>query len=130
MVDCAYMSRNAAAIKLMVRTALTCVLCVLAIAFALEAKAAWYGPASGPGSDVRAAKAMPASLPRVVEHGFPATGSVHPQVLFALLSAPLPACLISFNLSARRQPRTDFARVSSAAFFSPQFLFRPPPSRS
>ncbi len=45
------------------RNTLALGLCVLAVLFALEAKTAWYGPANGPGSDVRSQKALPADSP-------------------------------------------------------------------
>jgi hypothetical protein len=102
-------------------------LCVLAIAFALEAKTAWYGPAIGPGSAVRYAKALPIDAPRVVRHGIPAPDPLHPQLavafialLFALpvLTNNLPGCATALSVG----------RVSALRYLSPPAFFRPPPT--
>lgn len=102
-------------------------LCVLAIAFALEAKTAWYGPSGGPGSAVRSAKAMPIDNPRVVQHGIPAPDPLHPQltVAFVALLFALPA--VAENLSGRVTTRA-LGRFATAQYFSPPVFFRPPPA--
>src|ERR1700690_1808159 len=83
------------------RTALTVCLCVLTFLFAVEAKTARYGPVAGPGSNVRAAKALPASPPRLVEHGVPAPDPTHPQVISPKISASVAAILLAREVSAR-----------------------------
>jgi hypothetical protein len=108
------------------RTALTFGLCLLAFVFAVEAKTAWYGPAAGPGSAVRAAKALPADMPRVIGHGIPVPDPIHPQIPFALVAS------LAVLRSAADKPHCDEARrddlqPSHAACFSPQQFFRPPP---
>jgi hypothetical protein len=102
-------------------------LCLLAVVFAVEAKTAWFGPASGPGSEVRAAKAWPADLPRVIEHGVPVPKAVPPLISFALLAALSPRRSAGNTLSPRRESAPGLASPSLAAFLSPQFFFRPPP---
>ena len=129
------MPRNIAAFKLpafmrMVRTALACSLCLLAFVFAVEAKTAWYGPTVGPGSDVRAAKALPVSVPRIVQHGSQTTAPVYPLISIVLLSAFLATSLAGSDLIAGRNLPLAPVRVSSAPYFSSQSFFRPPPSRS
>lgn len=108
--------------RLMVAT-----LCVLAIAFALEAKTAWYGPVSGPGSAVQFAKALPIDAPRVVRHGIPAPDPLHPQlaVVFVALVFALP--ILADNLSSRTTAHV-LGRVSVVRYLTPPAFFRPPPT--
>lgn len=124
------MLKNTAALKAIGRTGLACCLCLLAFAFAVEAKTAWYGPAAGPGSDVRAAKALPASLPRLVPHGFPLSVPVHPRIPVMLMAASFTAWFAGANIQICHNSFHSQLQVSSAAFFSPHLFFRPPPSRS
>jgi hypothetical protein len=116
---------NSAASPAIHRIALAFGLCLLAFVFAVEAKTAWYGPLMGPGSEVRAAKAMPADMPRVIEHGIPTPDPIHPNIPFAILTA-LPV-----ERPARIPAWSEILRshtlVSRAAYFSPPIFFRPPP---
>lgn len=107
------------------RNALTCILCLLAFTFAVEAKTAWYGPISGPGSAVRASKAMPTDAPRVIDHGIPVPDPIHPQVPFLLLAA-FSILSLAAEVPMGREGAHSRARVSPAVF-SPQLFFRPPP---
>jgi hypothetical protein len=125
MIDCRYMARGTAAPASFWRTALTCGLCLLAFAFAVEAKTAWYGPVSGPGSAVRASKAMPIDLPRVIDHGIPVPDPIHPQTPFMLLAAFAILSLAAEAPVGRERAHSRF-RVTLMAF-SPQVFFRPPP---
>lgn len=125
MISYTHMAPSSAASTSFWRAALTCGLCVLAFVFAVEAKTAWYGPASGPGSAVRASKAMPADAPRVIEHGVPVPDPIHPQVPFALLAA-LAVLLAAVNMPLRDEAAHHRSWISLAAF-SPQVFFRPPP---
>ena len=111
------------------RIALACGLCLLAFGFAMEAKTAWYSAAGGSGSEIASAKARPADLPEVVAHGVPAPDPVHPQVFFVFLAALTAASLWKADvLSERRFVHSDLA-ISSAAYFSSNLFFRPPPVR-
>ena len=111
------------------RTALALGLCLLAFGFAMEAKTAWYNAVGGSGTEIAAAKARPADLPELVVHGVPATDPVHPQVFFVFLAALTAASLWKPDvLPERRFVHSDVA-VSSAAFFSSNLFFRPPPVR-
>jgi len=105
---------------------LACGLCVLAFVFFIEAKTAWYDAASGSGITVTASKAMPADVPRVIEHGVPVPDPIHPQVPFALLAAltlPRPAAdRPACDNGSRHRLRLSLAGFSSHLFF------RPPPS--
>lgn len=111
------------------RILLASTLCVLAVAFAMEAKMAWYGPAAGLKSEITDAKAMPADVPRLVTHGLADPAPVAPQIHF----------LIPFILMAATWRCTGFFRRLPIApipfedvrhsFFSPLLFFRPPPSR-
>jgi hypothetical protein len=110
------------------RTALTCALCLLAFTFAVEAKTAWYGPVSGPGSVVRASKAMPTDAPRVIEHGIPVPDPVHPQISFLLL-ATFSVLSLAAEAPMGREGAHSPVKLSFEAF-SPQLFFRPPPALS
>jgi len=111
------------------RTPLALGLCLLAFLFAIEAKTAWYGPAVGLGSSVRAAKAQPAATPRIVEHGAPAPDPAHPRASFAALR-PIVEALSSlrFSLQARSEVLLSHFSQFAAAGFSFSGLFRPPPA--
>ena len=102
-------------------------LCLLAFLFAVEAKTAWYGPKAGPGSDVRAAKALPSNAPRAVDHGVPALDPVRPQAASGVISAQSFAEPWAVRPLNRRQVFGLHPAVFKAAFFSPQLFFRPPP---
>src|ERR1035441_4887113 len=111
------------------RAPLAWALCLLAFLFAFEAKTAWYGPAVGFGSSVRAAKAQPIATPKVVEHGVPAPDPAHPHALFAAL--PLIAVALSslcFSDRTRNQVFLSHLPQFPAAGFSFSNLFRPPPA--
>jgi hypothetical protein len=110
------------------RILLASTLCVLAVAFAMEAKMAWYGPAAGLKSEITDAKAMPADMPRLVGHGLVAPVPAAPQIHFLI-----PAILMAAAFF-----RAGFARPLSIAplalenarhfFFSPFHFYRPPPA--
>ena len=124
------MNGKSTASKALWRNALAFGLCLLAFIFAVEAKTAWYGPMDGPGSVVRAAKALPASTPKVIEHGVPVPDPIHPGHTFArlaLLEAKQPAAA---KWPGRNDRSSATFQVSASAYFSPQFFFRPPPSLS
>ncbi|HEY1768157.1 MAG TPA: hypothetical protein VGG26_10895 [Terracidiphilus sp.] len=110
------------------RIALACGLCLLAVVFSLEAKTAWYGPALGAGSAVRAAKALPADMLRAVEHGVPVPDPIHPALAFAVLTAFLSIRLADAPVCGELV--RNLPSVARAAFFSPFIFFRPPPARS
>lgn len=110
------------------RTSLALGLCLLAFLFAVEAKTARYGPVVGPGSDVRAAKALPADSPKLVEQGVTAPDPAHPQITFASLVAITAACLLGTLVPATSDLFSNRPRVFSAAYFSPPAFVRPPPS--
>lgn len=120
---------GASAARNFTRTALAVGLCFLAFGFAMEAKMAWFNRVGGLGCEIAAAKARPADLPAVVAHGAPAPDPGHPQILFVFLAA----CSAAFSwkpdaLPGRKNLHNDLA-VSSAAYFSPNLFFRPPPVR-
>ena len=125
MIDCPYMGRRYTASW---RTTFAFGLCLLAFVFAVEAKTAWYGPAAGPGSAVRAAKALPADMPRVIEHGIPVPDPIHPQMPFALLAALSMLSLPMDRPLRNAASRGDFRFFPAA--ISPQVFFRPPPALS
>jgi hypothetical protein len=128
MIDYRHMVRNSVASKSFWRAALTCGLCVLAFAFFIEAKTSWYGPASGPGSDVRSSKAMPADMPRLIEHGVPIPDPIHPQVPFVLL--PVHAALPPAADQPVRQEAAHPRPKHFLSRFSIHLFFRPPPTIS
>jgi hypothetical protein len=110
-------------------TALAFGLCILAFVFAMEAKLAWYGPASGPGCDIRAAKACPADTATVVSHGSSAPIPVHPLIPFVVLAAFTAACLLKTDVLLKRNIEHNRLPVASTFCFSSNLFFRPPPVR-
>jgi hypothetical protein len=111
------------------RTALALGLCLLAFGFAMETKLACYSPAGGSGSDIVAAKARPAELPEVVSHGVHAPDPAHSEILVVFL-APLTApSLRKADSLLVRSSVYNHLSVSSAAYFSQNLFFRPPPIR-
>src|SRR3974390_2496444 len=107
------------------RTILALVLCLLAVTFAVEAKLAWYLPPHTLGSEVQAAKALPANVPQPILHGLPDHHPILPMLSFALLLTlaigSLPMA-VSYG-SAVIYDRSPLSRSS----FSPRNFFRPPP---
>jgi hypothetical protein len=106
---------------------LACGLCLLAVVFAVEAKTAWFGPVDGPGSAVRAAKALPASMPKVIQHGVLVPDPIHPQISFAILTAFVAEQQAGAEVPAQNRFFRNHIAVSRAAYFSPSIFFRPPP---
>lgn len=109
------------------RTLLAMVLCLLAVSFAMEAKMAWYLPPHTLGSEVQAAKALPANTPQLILHGLRDHNPMFPLLPLALLLAVSTGCLpatVSFlrKASGLRSP------VFRPTFTPPNF-FRPPPVR-
>lgn len=109
------------------RALLGFVLCFLAATFAVEAKVAWYGPFTGPGSDVRAAKALPMNAPRLEEQGARASGTEHTPLLFALLAAGAAGLLAGMAGKPQRHENRTAVRVVILPCFSPPLYLRPPP---
>jgi len=103
------------------------VLCLLALVFAFEAKMAWYLPAHTAGSEVQAAKALPADTPQPIAHGLPGQ-----LALFFLLPIAILFGLADIRASRSEtcfgESQTDRSPSVSSAF-SPGNFFRPPPVR-
>jgi hypothetical protein len=121
------MAGNSAESMVFRRTVLAGLLCLLAFAFAVEAKTAWYGPATGFGSDVRAAKALPVNTPKAARHREPGHDPAPAAVLFAVLaafSASWPAVSDSRLLYHSARARSP---LSIASCLIPSVFFRPPP---
>jgi hypothetical protein len=110
------------------RNVLAICLCLLAFAFAVEAKAAWYGPDGCAGYDIRAAKACPAKLPQVVAHGISAPGTLHPEIHLVFLAEAARTSLLSGNLLGR-VVATTHPVASFSPYFNTSLFFRPPPIR-
>lgn len=123
------MSRNPTAFSALSRVLLAATLCLLALAFAMEAKMAWYRSAGGEFRDIRFAKAMPLDHPRLVSHGVPAPDPVHPGVAVAILAGLLTLWPVFFDPRFRLAALRSGSRVSAADYFSPPLFLRPPPVR-
>lgn len=110
------------------RIVLACSLCLLAFAFAMEAKVAWYGPATSPAHGISADKALPADFPRLVDHGGMAAQPVVPQPpltwIAVFMTAITSVCVVAEVRQLARIPIS----VRSRDYFSPLLFFRPPPS--
>jgi hypothetical protein len=109
------------------RNLIVLVLCFLTFTFAVEAKLAWYLPRHTMGSEVQAAKAMPADTRQITLQALPDHIRIFPPLTLTLLMAFLPA---------GRQVAVCFWRTAnnvrspiSTSSFSPANFFRPPPSR-
>jgi hypothetical protein len=102
-------------------------LCMLAFAFAMEAKLAWYGPAGGPGSDIRAAKACPTKLLQIVARGTstpkPVLHEVHSAFLGRCARLCLPAAKVLDRGAASIERPFILLPLSGSNLF-----FRPPPA--
>lgn len=110
------------------RLALACSLCLLSIAFAMEAKIAWYGPLSGPGSEVRAAKAMPADVTSVIVRGHEQFSSpFHLPVSFTFLALAI-AAFLSQVFSLTRYASVQSSLVTCHIAVSISLPFRAPPA--
>lgn len=120
------MSHHSAAFSARSRTLLAISLCVLALAFAMEAKTAWYGPA-GQESGISSAKALPIDSPKLVQHGVSAPAPVHSEIAFALLTILAASWSMSPEFSLGRPTLRRGTLVSSADYFSPPSFLRPPP---
>ena len=110
------------------RTPLALGLCLLTFLFAVEAKTARYGPVAGPGSAVRAAKALPADSPKLVEQGVSAPDPTHLRVGFAALAAITAARLLGTLVPATSDLFSNRPPDFLSAFFSPPAFVRPPPA--
>lgn len=108
---------------------ITLLLCVLAFSFAMEAKMAWYGPAEGPGSDVRAAKAMPADSPELVFDGVPTPDPLHPQLPVLILAGLTAVLVLAIVAVEERGTVRAHAQAPGTPSFYPGIFFRPPPVR-
>jgi hypothetical protein len=102
------------------------VLCLLATAFAIEAKLAWYSPASSLAAQIGATKLQPADAPKLIaqalsaplaQHHFPA------EPIFVLAVAMLAAVIpLAFDGWGR-----DELKLQVPLRFSPNLFRRPPP---
>jgi len=110
------------------RVPLAFALCLLAFLFALEAKTAMYGPENGPGSDVRAAKALPAVTPKLVKYRILSPDPLHPHAAFATLSSATAVVPQAAHLPHRTGVLRDHLSLFTAAYLSPPHFFRPPPA--
>lgn len=105
---------------------LACSLCLLAMAFAVEAKIAWYGPLTGPGSEVRAAKALPSEASRLAEPGEVLTPPSHLPALLTFLALIAAVSLTYISNMNRRGLVACAVRVFPAKYYSPLPLRAPP----
>lgn len=110
------------------RALLACSLCVLAFAFAMEAKMAWYGPAMGPTRDISSAKAMPADTQGLVSHAAQVAIPFPPESAQVWLAACAAILAFLSGVSEFRQLTRIALPVSSRQHFVPLLFFRPPPA--
>ena len=111
------------------RTMLAFGLCILAFGFAMEAKLAWYIPDGSAGRDIVATKALPADQPIVVVRGVHAPNLVIVPMIFVFAAALTSMSLRSALAAQRWSIANKSLSVSSAAYFSHNLFFRPPPIR-
>lgn len=103
-------------------------LCLLAMAFAMEAKMAWYHPAGGEFRDISSAKALPINDQQLVLHGISTPDSMHPQIADATLVCLVTLWIVFTDPRFRLATLRTGSRVSAADFFSPPNFLRPPPA--
>ncbi len=94
----------------------------------MEAKMAWYGPAMGPTRDISAAKALPADIPNLVNHGAQVAIPFPPQSTFLWFAAYAAILTISSGISEFRQLARIPLPIPNRQHFSPLLFFRPPPA--
>jgi hypothetical protein len=108
------------------RVPLAFALCLLAFLFAIEAKTAMYGPENGLGSDVRAAKALPAVTPKLLKQRVLSPDPLH--LAFTSLSTAAAVTSQEAHLPQRTRVNRNHLPLFMAAFLSPLRYFRPPPA--
>ena len=109
------------------RTLIALVLCLLAFTFAVEAKLAWYLPRHTMGSEVQAAKALPADTRQITLHALPDHNPIFPLLTISLLSAFVIAGQ-NVAVSFWRTANNVHSPISTSSF-SPANFLRPPPVR-
>lgn len=128
------MLRNSSSLPVLGRVLLAFSLCVLTVAFALEAKTAWYSPSWAFGSDISSAKAMPADTPasamqRIhVDHSVPTGPELEWLAAFSAILMTATSVMAAAGASETRKLAWNPFAVSSRPHFSPVLFFRPPPS--
>jgi|SRR5208337_3160437 len=110
------------------RAPLAFALCLLAFLFAVEAKTAMYGPKYGPGSNVRAAKALPAATPKLLKHRILSPDPLHSHTAFVSLLLATALTPQAAHLPQRTRVFGNRLPRFTAAFLSPVHYFRPPPA--
>ena len=110
------------------RFLLACSLCLLAVAFALEAKIAWYSLASDTRSEISFAKALPADAVQLVEHGQSATAVSRVPLRFTI-AALIAVALTRPSRMAFRMSACNAVCARSSDYFS-HLPSRAPPARS
>ena len=128
-IDCEYMLRHLPGLPALGRVLLACSLCLLAFAFAMEAKTAWYGPALGSAREISAAKALPAADAAVVAERAHLASPVPPESILIWLAAFASILMAAAGASGTRSLASYPVPVSSRPHFSPLHFFRPPPAR-
>ena len=126
MIDFPCMLRNRKAYSL--RLLLASSLCLLAVAFGLEAKIAWYGSAAGPRSEISSAKALRPDAMQLVGHGRSVTAPSRVSLRFTL-AAGVAACLPQHGRIALRKNARNIVNTFSRKYLSSLSL-RAPPTRS
>jgi hypothetical protein len=122
------MSGWSAAFRYVRRSPFAFGLCLLAFLFAIEAKTAWYAPTAGLGSNISAAKALPADSPKLVEHGISSPDTAHSVIAFIAQVAILAAALISTSAAAIQANEPVRRQIFIDPSSSPATFFRPPPA--
>jgi hypothetical protein len=110
------------------RTAFALGLCLLAFAFAMEAKLTCYAPANAPATELHAAKAYPADTPDVMAHSAPARNPALTLIPLVLLTGFTFSSLLRANAPLRPDIAGNGSRVFAATYFFHPLFFRPPPS--
>lgn len=107
-------------------TVLGLVLCVLAALFSIEAKVAWYAPASSPATQISASKLQQADAPRLVAHALSSSDNPVPHF-------PEIANVLAF-IGVAEEPGLEWRSADThweslpLANLAPNISFRPPPS--
>lgn len=128
------MLRHSSNVPALGRVLLACSLCLLAFAFAVEAKMAWCGPTLAATRDIGAAKALPADTPALAMQRAHISEFVSQQSSFTLLPA-FAVLLIAATGAMATAAASDLrlfssgqVSVSRRSHFSPFHFFRPPPA--
>ena len=111
------------------QTAIALVLCVLAFAFAMEARMARYEPIAGVGSVLHASRVIQPEIRDLAPDDTSSAASGTLAFYCFLLAIVAAGCILAAESRTWDAVRRDMLCIPSRSHFFPQIAFRPPPAR-